>query len=167
MVPGSMPSRPRTRTRPPGASAAQPSFVGELAVVRLHQEAMTDEEIAHNFNGGVMLGTEMHSWWRTEGPETWWTKESPHFRHCVSKEDMAEWDQGRLARFHKDVPGMFEMAEKLYYLYSERLAKRSSVVSGRTSPPFRLGFSASAEPSVSWSSFFMREASCLKNSPGA
>lgn len=43
-----------------GASAANPSFKGDLVAVRLHDEAMTDEEIEHNFKGGVMLGTEMH-----------------------------------------------------------------------------------------------------------
>ncbi|MFC1601506.1 DUF6055 domain-containing protein [Candidatus Sumerlaeota bacterium] len=118
-----------------GASATQPSFAGELAAVRLHEEAMTEEEIAHNFKGGVMLGTEMHSWWRMEGPERWWAKESPHFRHCVDVKEMAEWDERGLRGFERRVPEMFELAEKVYHMYSERHAMRSSVVSNK--PEFR------------------------------
>ena len=102
--------------------------------VRLHEAAMTEEEIAHNHAGGPMLGTEMHAWWRME-PDTWWVKESKHFRHCVSKEEMAKWSEQQLQDFHDRVPGMFELAEKLYHLYSERLAMRSSVVSNK--PEFR------------------------------
>jgi hypothetical protein len=119
-----------------GAAWGKPSFNGSLAAVRLHEKAMTAEEIAHNFKGGVMLGTNLHAWWRLEGPDTWWTKESKHFRHCVSKKKMKEeWNEGRHRDFQKRVPGMFELAEKLYHLYSERLAMRSSVVSRK--PEYR------------------------------
>lgn len=118
-----------------GASARTPSFVGSLVAVRLHEAAMTEEEIAHNFQGGVMLGTEMHAWWRVDEPDTWWVKESAHFRHCVAKKEMAEWNEKELSDFHARVPAMFDLAEKLYHLYSERLAMRSSVVSSK--PEFR------------------------------
>jgi len=113
-----------------GASASKPSFVGEIAAVRLHAKALTDEEIAHNVRGGAMLGTELHSWWRTD-PNAWWVKESAHFRHCVDKKEMAAWSDGDRAAFHQRVPAMFEMAEKLYRLYSERLALRIGVVSSK------------------------------------
>ncbi len=118
-----------------GASADKPSFNGLLAAVRLHNRAMTDEEIAHNWQGGTALGTELHNWWRTDEPDRWWVKESKHFRHCVDRKEMSEWDEEQTAKFHERVPGMFEMAEKLLHLYSERLAMRSSVVSSR--PEFR------------------------------
>lgn len=111
-----------------GASADKPSFKGDLAAVRLHDAAMTDEEIACNFKGGVMLGTEMHNWWRTE-PDKWWAKESEHFRHCVDKEEMAKWTEQQLKDFNDRVPRMFNMAELIYHTYSERQAMRSSVVS--------------------------------------
>ena len=117
-----------------GASADKPSFQGELAAVRLHQDALSQEQIAHNFKGGILLGTELHVWWRTEA-DKWWVKESPHFRHCVDKEEMAQWSQRDAERFHQRVPKMFELAEKLYTLYSERLALRIGVVSSR--PEFR------------------------------
>ncbi|KAB2641945.1 MAG: hypothetical protein DVB25_00020 [Verrucomicrobia bacterium] len=111
-----------------GASADKPSFKGDLAAVRLHDAAMTEEQIAHNFKGGVMLGTEMHNWWRTE-PDKWWVKESEHFRHCVDKKEMAAWTSQQLKEFNEQVPLMFDMAEMVYHTYSERLAMRSSVVS--------------------------------------
>lgn len=111
-----------------GASAAEPSFKGDLAAVRLHDQAMTGEEIAHNFQGGVMLGTEMHNWWRTE-PGKWWEQESEHFRHCVDKEEMKAWTPQQLKEFNDRVPRMFALAELIYHTYSERLALRSSVVS--------------------------------------
>jgi len=113
-----------------GASAGAPSFDGDLAVVRLHEKVLTAEQIAHNFRGGVLLGTEMHSWWRTE-KDKWWVKESAHFRHCVDTKKMAEWNKRDTERFGQRVPGMFKMAEKLYILYSERLALRVGVVSSR------------------------------------
>ncbi len=114
-----------------GASARTPSFAGSLVLVRLHEAAMTEEEITHNFAGGVMLGTEMHAWWRTDEPDTWWVKEAGHFRHCVDKKEMAEWNDKQTSDFHARLPAMFAMAEKLYHLYSERMALRSSVVSNR------------------------------------
>ena len=117
-----------------GASAGKPSFAGDLAAVRLHEQAMTEEEIAHNFRGGVMLGTEMHSWWRLD-EKKWWAKESAHFRHCVDRKEMAAWGENGRKRFFERVPKMFDLAEKLYHLYSERLALRIGVVSSR--PEFR------------------------------
>ena len=111
-----------------GAAADKPSFKGDLAAVRLHDAAMSEEEIACNFKGGVMLGTEMHNWWRTE-PDKWWVKESDHFRHCVDKSEMAGWSEQQMKEFNERVPRMFNMAEMIYHTYSERLAMRSSVVS--------------------------------------
>jgi len=116
-----------------GASADKPSFNGALAALRLHEQAMTDQEIAHNFRGGVMLGTELHVWWRTE--DKWWAKESAHFRHCVDKKKMAAWSEKQRSQFHDRVPGMFELAERIYHLYSERLALRIGVVSNK--PKYR------------------------------
>ena len=113
-----------------GVSVAKPSFKGDLAAVRLHDEAMTEEEITHNFKGGVMLGTEMHSWWRNE-PDKWFVVESEHFRHCVDKQEMAKWPEKRMKEFKDRIPLMFHMAELVYHTYSERLAMRSSVVSRR------------------------------------
>lgn len=111
-----------------GASSRAPSFKGEIAALRLHDQAMSDEEIARNFKGGVMLGTEMHDWWRTE-PDKWWVQDSKHFRHAVDKAEMAKWSPQERADFDKRVPEMFELAELSYQVYSTRLAMRSSVVS--------------------------------------
>lgn len=111
-----------------GAVATAPSFKGELAAVRLHDEAMSEAEISHNFKGGVMLGTEMHNWWRTE-PGKWWSEESSHFRHAVDEEEMKGWTEKQRKEFDGRLPEMFELAELCYHTYSERLAMRSSVVS--------------------------------------
>lgn len=111
-----------------GASSRAASFQGEIAALRIHDEAMTDEEIARNFKGGVMLGTEIHDWWRTE-PGKWWVQDSAHFRHAVDKAEMAKWSPQEKADFDKRMPEMFELAELCYRVYSERLAMRSSVVS--------------------------------------
>lgn len=111
-----------------GASSRAPSFRGEIAAVRLHDEAMTAEEIRHNFAGGVPLGTEMHNWWRTE-PDKWWVRESEHFRHAVDPAEMKAWSERERQDFDKRLPEMFELAELCYQAYSERLALRSSVVS--------------------------------------
>lgn len=113
-----------------GASTERPSFKGELAAVRLHDAALTEEEIAHNFQGGVLLGTQMHSWWRTE-PDKWFVVESEHFRHAVDKAEMAKWTPQQRKEFDQRVPGMFRLAELVYHSYSERLALRSAVVSRR------------------------------------
>jgi len=117
-----------------GASAGKPSFQGDLAAVRLHENAMTADQIAHNFKGGVLLGTELHVWWRTE-TDKWWAKESAHFRHCVDKNEMSGWDEGKRRGFDQRVPKMFELAEKIYTLYSENLALRIGVVSSK--PEYR------------------------------
>ena len=114
-----------------GASSGRPSFDGSLVTFRLHSEAMTEEEITHNFKGGPMLGTELHAWWRTEGSEKWRTDESEHFRNCLSVEKMKDWSEKQLKDFEARLPGMFEQAEDIYHLYSERLAMRSSVVSSK------------------------------------
>jgi hypothetical protein len=113
-----------------GASASKPSFQGDLAAVRVHDEALSREQIAHNFRGGPMLGTEMHNWWRTE-PDKWWVKESEHFRHAVDKQEMAKWSERERKEFQERLPGMFKLAELIYHTYSERLAMRSAVVSKR------------------------------------
>lgn len=111
-----------------GANASKLSFQGELAAVRLHDEAMSEAEISHNFKGGVNLGTEMHHWWRDD-PDKWWIQDSAHFRHAVDREEMKGWSEPQLAAFNQRVPEMFELAELAYHCYSERLALRSSAVS--------------------------------------
>ena len=111
-----------------GESSAKPSFKGDLVAVRLHDDAMTEEQIDHNFKGGVMLGTEMHNWWRTE-PDKWYVVESEHFRQAIDKEDMKKWSDKQLKDFNDRVPGMFNLAELVYHTYTEREALRSSVVS--------------------------------------
>lgn len=130
-------SRPLARTLSPkaghvmvlgGASSKSPSFKGALAAVRLHDHALTDEEVLNNFHGGVMLGTEFHDWWRTE-KDAWWAENSAHFRHAVDPKEMKEWTPDERAAFDKRVPEMFELAELSYRVYSERLAMRTSVVS--------------------------------------
>lgn len=111
-----------------GASGARPSFKGEISAVRLHDKAMSDAEIARNFHGGVMLGTEIHDWWATE-PDKWWIQDSRFFRHAVDQSEMAGWSEQEREAFHGRLSGMFELAELCYHVYSERLAMRSSVVS--------------------------------------
>jgi hypothetical protein len=110
-----------------GASSKSPSFKGEIAAVRLHDQAMSDEEIAHNYKGGVMLGTEMKNWWRNE-PDKWWVLDTKHFRQAIDKVEMNQWSEQQTKDFHKRVPEMVELAELCYHVYSERLAMRSSVV---------------------------------------
>ena len=111
-----------------GVTSGQPSFKGKLVAVRLHDGAMAETEIGHNFRGGPMLGTGMQVWWRTE-PEKWWVQESDHFRHCIDKEEMKKWSEQELKDFQQRLPVMFRTAELIYHTYSERLALRSSVVS--------------------------------------
>jgi hypothetical protein len=117
-----------------GSTWDRPSFKGDLAAVRLHEKAMTTAEIIHNFKGGVKLGCTPVSWWRTE-EDTWWVKESDHFRHCIDKKLMATWKPDSMKKFNERVPKMFELAEKTYRLYSQNLAMRIGVVSSR--PEFR------------------------------
>ncbi|MDP6357769.1 MAG: DUF6055 domain-containing protein [Planctomycetota bacterium] len=141
-----------------GASSLKPSFDGSLIAFRLHENAMTEEEISHNANGGVMLGTELHDWWRLEGDKVWRTDKSKHFRNCISRERrLSKMNAKQLKQFEERLPSMFEMAEKLYHLYSERLAMRSSVVSAR--PEFRgdgIKYTVPIQPSngswMGWSS---------------
>ena len=111
-----------------GASSLAPAFRGDLAAVRVHDQAMTEDEIRHNTKGGVMLGTEMHDWWATE-PDRWWIQDSRHFRHAIDQAEMAKWSERELADFYKRLPEMFELAELCYHVYSERLAMRTSAVS--------------------------------------
>jgi hypothetical protein len=113
-----------------GASVANPSFKGAIAAVRLHDSAMTPVQIAHNFQGGARLGTEMHNWWRIE-PDQWFSVESEHFRHAIDKQEMAKWTALQHQEFEGRVPGMLHLAELVYHTYSERLALRIGVVSRR------------------------------------
>lgn len=110
-----------------GASSKLPSFKGEIAAVRLHDQAMTDDEIIHNAKGGVMLGTELKSWWRTE-PDKWFVIDTEHFRQAIDKVEMEQWSEQQRKDFERRVPEMIELAEVCYHVYSERLAMRSSVV---------------------------------------
>ncbi len=87
--------------------------------------AKSSWEIAHNYQGGAMLGTKCHNWWRIGEPDKWWVKESEHFRHCVDKKEMSEWDQARTKAFHDRLPGMFELSESVC-LASLKMAKQSS-----------------------------------------
>lgn len=113
-----------------GATAARNSFVGELAAVRLHDDVLSPEEIAHNLAGGPMLGTEMHDWWRTEDDQ-WWSENSQHFRHAIDRKEMDAWTEKQRKEFDERKPRMFKLAELAYHCYSERLALRTSVVSRR------------------------------------
>ncbi len=113
-----------------GGSLGMPSFRGDLAAVRLHDEAMSEVEIRHNERGGVLLGTELHSWWNLEKKD-WWSQESGHFRHTVEHAVMRGWNEEDRANFERGIPGMFQQAELVYHTYTERLALRSSVVSRR------------------------------------
>jgi len=118
-----------------GASEADPSFEGKLAAVRVHRQAMSDQEIAQNYKGGVMLGTKLHNWWRTDNPDKWWTAQSDHFRHCVKREKFDDWSDGKKEDFRNQVEDMFEQAEELYRLYGERSALRMPVVPAK--PAYR------------------------------
>lgn len=119
-----------------GESSLKPSFDGCLLAFRLHNQAMTEEEVQHNAKGGVMLGTDLHEWWRLEGDKVWRTDKSKHFVNRISREKrLSKMNPKQLKDFEKRLPGMFEMAERLYHLYSERLGLRSSVVSGK--PQYR------------------------------
>lgn len=111
-----------------GESSHLPSFKGRIAAVRLHDAVLAEIEIARNFRGGVMLGTEIHDWWATE-PDRWWIQDSEFFRHAVDKKEMAAWPEQERAAFEKRLPEMFELAELCYHVYSQRLAMRASVVS--------------------------------------
>ncbi len=113
-----------------GASSLRPSFNGAIAAVRLHDKAMTEDQIIHNFQGGVKLGTEMHNWWRTEA-DKYYAVESEHFRHAIDKEEMAQWKDRQRSEFNDRVPGMFHLAELVYHTYSQRMALRIAVVSRR------------------------------------
>lgn len=110
-----------------GASSKSPSFKGEIAAVRLHDQAMSDDEIVHNAKGGVMLGTELKSWWRTE-PDKWFVIDTKHFRQAIDKVEMEQWSEQETKDFQNRVPEMTELIEICYHVYSERLAMRSSVV---------------------------------------
>ena len=113
-----------------GASSRQPSFAGDLAAFRLHDQMMAEDEILHNFKGGVMLGTDLKHWWRTE-PDQWWILDTPHFRHAVDRAEMSKWSVEKKKAFDARLGEMVELAELCYHVYSERLAMRSSVVSFR------------------------------------
>lgn len=112
-----------------GGSAARPSFQGQLAVLRLHNKAMSSEQIAYNFKGGVMLGTRRYNWGWREEPEKWFIRESKNFVTAIDKAKMAEWSEKQRKGFDERMPKTFELAEKLQHFYGERLALRLSVVS--------------------------------------
>lgn len=113
-----------------GASSKAPSFRGELAALRLHDRALSDEAREHNRVGGVMLGTELHNWWRLDDAK-YWSQESAHFRHAVDRAEMAKWTDKQRQEFDGRLKGMFDLAELVYHQYTERQAYRSSVVSRR------------------------------------
>jgi hypothetical protein len=113
-----------------GATAAEQSFVGDLAAVRLHDDVLSPEEIAHNRTGGPLLGTEMHDWWRTEDDQ-WWSENSEHFRHAIDRKEMDAWPEKQRKEFDDRKASMFKLAELAYHCYSQRLALRTSVVSRR------------------------------------
>jgi len=131
-----------------GASSSSPSFSGKLITVRLHTEALSEEEVRHNAKGGPMLGTDIHDWWRAEGDKFWWTARSAHFKHSLARKmfmkeiadrefecSLEDMDEDEEWAFKERVPGMLEFSEKIYQIYAERMALRVPHVS--TSPKTR------------------------------
>jgi hypothetical protein len=118
-----------------GASESAPSFKGELIAFRLHDKPLTEEQVLHNFAGGVMLGTELHDWYAPDkDAEKYMVRETKgSFRHAVDKKRIEQWkDKPReLEEYKKRVPGMYVWGELLLRTYTERLAMRSSHVSRR------------------------------------
>ncbi len=118
-----------------GESAVRPSFRGSLIAVRLHDRAMTVEQVLHNFRGGPLLGTELHDWYAPEkDAEKYLVRETKgSFRHAVDRKREAAWKEKpqEWEEYRKRVPGMYAWGELLLTTYTERLALRSSHVSRR------------------------------------
>jgi len=118
-----------------GVSPAAPSYRGFLAAVRVHSEAMTEEQIRHNVAGGPMLGTRLwpnlcpdihdQATWGDDEPETYALYTTERFRTRWLK--ALDEDGAVAAR----VPHQLAMAERLYDLYAHKLALRVPIVSAR------------------------------------
>ncbi len=118
-----------------GASEQAPSFKGEIIAFRLHDQAMTEAQVLHNFRGGAMLGTELHDWYAPDqdADKYMFRETKGSFRHAVDKKRIEQWRDkpDELKAYRERVPGMYLSGELLLKTYTERLAMRSSHVSRR------------------------------------
>ncbi len=135
-----------------GASMEEPSFTGLMAALRLHNGVLESDEIAHNLEGGPMLGTELiknvdpeldidatdrfaEAWGRPD-PDNFHTDTSIHFRMRVHRDIYEdEWDDERRQSYFDTMSYNLELAEDVYHALGERTARRVPIVSVR--PEYR------------------------------
>ncbi|MCF8346197.1 MAG: DUF6055 domain-containing protein [Bacteroidales bacterium] len=133
-----------------GASENEPLFEGSLLTVRVHKENVTPEQVAHNYHGGGMLGTDLrfnldpnvrpeegyhYDTWSEADPEDYYFGVSEHFDHRVLLSRIQNMTENDRNAFYERIPGMFETAEDCYHMYSEVHALRMPIVS--TIPQYR------------------------------
>jgi len=116
-----------------GSSPNSPSYLGSIAAVRVHEKPLTEEQIKHNYNGGVMLGTKLFpnidrthgekSTWGDENPEAYGLYETKHFR--------SRWEKAKDPNNEviKLIPKQLAESEAFYDAYAHKLAIRMPVVS--------------------------------------
>jgi hypothetical protein len=133
-----------------GATENERSFEGGLLTVRVHKENMTAEQVAHNYHGGGMLGTELrfnldpnvvssegyhYDTWSDADPENYYFGVSEHFDHRVLLSRITNMTENDRNAFYERIPGMFETAESCYKIYSDVHGLRMPIVS--TLPQYR------------------------------
>ena len=133
-----------------GASENETSFKGAILTVRVHRGNLEPWQVAHNYNGGGMLGTTLsfnfdpeaqpdqgylYDTWSDADPEKYFYRESEHFDHRVALERIESWSESDAKDFYGRIDGMFDLSEACYHNYAEVHALRMPIVS--TLPEYR------------------------------
>jgi len=129
-----------------GSSMDSPSFTGHLVTLRVHNDIMTEDQVEHNFEGGVMLGTDLHinvdpnvegtgnfeEAWGAPDPEEkeFYEFTNDYFRQRVHHSQYyEEWDESEREEYLERVECMMTLSEANYYNMSRRMARRVPIVS--------------------------------------
>ncbi|MCX6345361.1 MAG: DUF6055 domain-containing protein [Armatimonadetes bacterium] len=76
------------------ATDGKNAFTGSIAVVRVHEKALSEDQIAKNFNGGVELGTTFIPNFDPATPDdvNWGNSDNPKYKQLFSKHFRMMWD---------------------------------------------------------------------------
>jgi|GEM_PF-1618221 len=108
-------------------------FSGSIAVIRVHENAMTEDQIAHNFAGGIALGTTFIPNVDPSIPDdvVWGRSDNPKYKQLFSKHFRMMWEPEKdINKIMTDETArkMLEEYEEVYDLY-EQMGMAAPIVS--------------------------------------
>ena len=109
-------------------------FSGSIAAVRIHEKAMTEQQVAHNHAGGINLGTVLLPNIDEKNPNdpTWGSPKNPKVKAAYSKHFRVMWEPAKDEKnvmTDQTVRRMLDEYEQIYDLYTHRMGMHPPIVS--------------------------------------